>query len=218
MKLSDNQGYLTKYKMRVHRYGSVLIISTLALIMLNACSTVGKLDCQPKAEKVELPGEMQCSKLKDGSRVCAAQDLFGGTYIIAESESWYGMGPGLFITNLNTEPNFSGMHVSPDGRFMAVESTAEGHPLLQFFDIKEIFNGPAEVDSVAGYSGYPGAAWFMAWVEGGAIIESDIDLLLEGKDRPIDVEYPEVYRQYRLLLPSNKLSPLEKSKYIKEDE
>lgn len=134
--------------------------------------------------------------------VCAldSEDRFIALAIYRKGDTYLRKAPGLSA--------LSGTDRSASGRYMFIITTGEGHPWLDVIDIGEIATSGVKghPDSIARVDPYPG------WVDGRwegdeLIVESDVDLLLEGEERESSANDDRIY-MFRLDLLSNDLEPV----------
>jgi len=134
--------------------------------------------------------------------VCAldSEDRFVALAIYHKGETYLRKAPGL--------STLSSTGRSASGQYMYIITIGEGHPWLDVLNIGKIASEGVDghPGSIARVDPYPG--WVDArWEGDDLVVESDVDLLLEGEAREISSGDERVY-MFRLDLLSNDLEPL----------
>ena len=91
------------------------------------------------------------------------------------------------VSGMNTEFRMSDFSFSPSGRYIAVNSSGEGHPLLQIYAAEHLLD-QATVVPLAGWNGYPGWGSDKGWQGENLLLESNVPL---DQDYDQSVDYPD---------------------------
>lgn len=132
--------------------------------------------------------------------VLDSEDRFIALAIYHRGDTYLRKAPGLSA--------LSGAGRSASGQYLFIITTGEGHPWLDVIDIGAIASAGVKghPDSITRVDPYPG--WVSGkWKGDELMVESDVNLLLEGEERESSSGDDRIY-MFRVDLLSNDLVPL----------
>jgi len=132
--------------------------------------------------KLSNPFHCQAIPAEQSTQLCYLQpeNAYSQWFLFQNDELWK-------VSGMNTEFIMSSFTFSPSGRFVAVSSLGEGHPLLQIYAAEHLLD-QATVVPLAGWNGYPGWVSDKGWQGENLLLESNVPL---DQDYEQGVDYPE---------------------------
>lgn len=127
------------------------------------------------------------------------------------SQPWYLLdGPSGSVSLGEQLAGFYQVHalsVSPDQRYLAVLSAAEGHPLVEVFDLPALLQQQSQTPLYQ-LNPYPGAIELIGWQQQSLLVASNVPLDQLQQEAPDASMQFDHFQSYQLMLESGQFSPI----------